>query len=113
MKYQDSKSDPKRKNLLQSLIENFSKDQKLYPESFLKSFIQRCKAPKRFKLLEKSQEKLKKELDLVKFIQSKRIQISATVGLLTPQQMLFADEFSQIVVYESSQYNHTDSSCDG
>ena len=38
--------------------------------------------------------------------------MSATIGLLTPQQRLFADEFSQVLVYESSQYDFSISSDD-
>ena len=39
--------------------------------------------------------------------------MSAIIGLLKPQQRLLADEFSQILVYESSQSDLTDSSDDG
>ena len=41
------------------------------------------------------------------------MQVSAAVGLLSSRQLLFADEFSQVVVYESSQYDHETSSDDG
>ena len=50
----------------------------------------------------------------MKFIESTRLQMSAIMGLLTPQQRLFTDEFSQVLMYESSNYdNQTDSSDDG
>ena len=39
--------------------------------------------------------------------------MSAIVGLLKPQQRLLADEFSQILVYESSNSDLTSSSDDG
>ena len=39
--------------------------------------------------------------------------MSAIVGLLKPQQRLLADEFSQILVHESSQFDLTGSSDDG
>ena len=40
--------------------------------------------------------------------------MSAIVGLLTPQQRLFTDEFSQVLMYESSNYgDQTNSSEDG
>ena len=54
-----------------------------------------------------------KELDLHKFIESKRLLISASVGLLTPQQLLFTDEISQVLVYESSDSEKITSSDDG
>ena len=39
--------------------------------------------------------------------------MSAIIGLLKPQQRLLADEFSQILVNESSDCDLTDSSDDG
>ena len=39
--------------------------------------------------------------------------MSATVGLLSPQQLLFADEFSQVVIHESSNSDIQSSSDDG
>ena len=39
--------------------------------------------------------------------------MSATVGLLTPKQKLITSEFSQVLVHESSHYDHTNSSDDG
>ena len=43
-----------------------------------------------------------------------RMQMSAIMGLLTPQQRLLTDEFSQVLMYESSHYDdQTGSSDDG
>ena len=39
--------------------------------------------------------------------------MSASVGLLTPKQKLITSEFCQVLVHESSQYDHTNSSDDG
>ena len=39
--------------------------------------------------------------------------MSATVGLLTQKQKLITSEFSQVLVHESSHYDHTNSSDDG
>ena len=50
---------------------------------------------------------------MLKFIESKRMLMSGMVGLLTPKQKLFTSEFSQVLVHESSQYDHTNSSDDG
>ena len=63
-KYLTSQHDTKRTNLLQNLIKNFSKDEQFQPVSFFKSILQRFKAPKRHRLFEESQNKLRKELDL-------------------------------------------------
>ena len=50
---------------------------------------------------------------MIKHIQSKRFQQSSSVGLLTPKQKLISAEFSQVLIYESSQYDHSDSTDDG
>ena len=42
-----------------------------------------------------------------------RLQISAIIGLLTPYQRLFVDEFSQVLVYESSNFDEFNTSEDG
>ena len=42
-----------------------------------------------------------------------RLQISALVGLLTPKQLLFTDEFSQLLVHEFSPFDDSNSSDDG
>ena len=54
-----------------------------------------------------------KELDLIKYIESKRFQLSTTVGLLTPKQQLINSEFSQVLIYESSAYDYSNSTDDG
>ena len=77
-------SDAKRKNLLQNLIKNFSLDKPFEGvKVFLGSFYLK-RSKKHSKLLKKAQTKLLKQLDLLKFIKSMRLQMSATVGLLTP-----------------------------
>ena len=82
-------------------------------KGFWYRLIQRYRQPKRHKILEKSQLRITKELDLVKFVQRMRTLISGTMGLLTPQQRLFVDEFSQILVYESSYFDEMSGSDDG
>ena len=42
-----------------------------------------------------------------------RLQISALVGLLTPKQLLFTDEFSQVLLHEFSPFDSSNSSDDG
>ena len=42
-----------------------------------------------------------------------RLQISALVGLLTPKQLLFTDEFSQVLLHEFSPFDASNSSDDG
>ena len=61
----------------------------------------------------KSTKRIEKELDLVKFVKRMRLLISGTLGLLTPQQRLFVDEFSQINVHESSHFDDFSESDDG
>ena len=83
------------------------------PKGFWPRLIERYKQPKRHKLLQKSENRIKKELDLVKFVKRMRLLISGTMGLLTPQQRLFVDEFSQLLVYESSYFEDESGSDDG
>ena len=63
--------------------------------------IDRCRAPKERRLLEKSQTMIEKELDLQKIIHRIRLLVFSTMGTLTAQQSIFADKFSQVVVHES------------
>ena len=111
--YQDQPGDLKRKNLLHNLIKSFSLDEPFRPSSFCKSFYDKCRLPKRYKRFKRAQEKILKELDLLKFIESKRLQMSATVGLLTPKQKLIISEFSQVIIHESSHNDISNSSDDG
>ena len=83
-KYGDDQNDPKKLGLLQNFIKSFNEDIRVKPVSYLMSFVQKIREPKRYKLLKKSQTRLDKELDLQRFIQRMRLQISATMGLLTP-----------------------------
>ena len=64
-------------------------------------------------MFKRSQDKLLKELDLHRFIQNMRLQISALIGLLTPKQLLITDEFSQLLVHEFSPFDYSNSSDDG
>ena len=58
--YVDSHNDPKRQKILSNMIVYFNKIQKLELSSYLKSFIERFRSPKRYKLLEKSETKIEK-----------------------------------------------------
>ena len=80
---------------------------------FLRAIINRFRQPSRHKLLKKSTKRIEKELDLVKFVKRMRLLISGTLGLLSPQQRLFVDEFSQINVHESSCLDDFSESDDG
>ena len=71
-------------------------------EHLLARIIQRCRKPSKHKLLVKSTKRIQKELDLLQFVKRMRLVISGTLGLLTTQQRLFVDEFSQININESS-----------
>ena len=99
--------------MLQNLIRNFGLDEKFEPASFFGRFYQKYKSPKRYKLFGKARSRILKELDLVKYIESKRQLLSTSVGLLTPRQKLITSEFSQVLVYESSQYDYSNSTDDG
>ena len=80
-----NKDDTKRKNLLENSLKDSNVDEKRNPGGFFTRFMQRFKQPKRYKLLEKSHTSIKKELDLVKFVQRMRSLLSGVMGLLTSQ----------------------------
>ena len=63
-KYGDDQNDPKKLGLLQNFIKSFNEDIRVKPVSYLMSFVQKFREPKRYKLLQKSQIRLDKELDL-------------------------------------------------
>ena len=69
--------------------------------------------PKRYNLVKKAESAILKELDLIKYIESKRFQLTTTVGLLTPNQKLVTNEFSQVLIHESSAYDYSNSTDDG
>ena len=69
----DEKNDPKRKKLLHNLIKNFSIDDKFQPVTFLKSFVEKFRYPRRHKMFERAQTKIIRELDLLKFIERQRL----------------------------------------
>ena len=55
----------------------------------------------------KSQSSMKKELDLVKFIQRQRITMASLMALLSGKQKLFVDKMSQMLIRESSNFELT------
>ena len=71
--YLDQPDDPKRKNLLHNLIKTFSVDEHFRTVGFCKSMFEKCRFPKRYKLFKRAQDKIHQELDLLKFIKSKRM----------------------------------------
>ena len=59
-KYDDTPEDPERTRIYQNMINHFSSIQRIEISSYLKSFIERFRSPKRHKLLEKSVIKIDK-----------------------------------------------------
>ena len=60
-------------------------------------------------MLNKSQSRLEKEMDLQKFIHRQRVFITAVLGLLSGRQSAFVDKYSQLVIRESSVTDGTSS----
>ena len=56
--YVDSHDDPKRQRILSNMIIHFNNIHKVEPSSYLKSYIERYRSSKRYKLLEKSEKKI-------------------------------------------------------
>ena len=112
--YGDKSGDAKRNNLIDNIMKDQNLDEKLKPpQNLIMSWFQYCRYPKRYKLIKKSKVRIDQELDLVKFVQRMRSLISGTMGLLKSKQRLFVDEFSQILVYESSFFDQLSGSDDG
>ena len=108
-----SKDRTKRDQLFETIKEDSNIDQTFEKKNLFYRLMQRCRQPSRYKLLEKSTKRIQKELDLVQFVKRMRLLISGTLGLLKPQQRLFADEFSQINIHESSFFDNSSGSDDG
>ena len=68
--------------------------------NFFKSFFDNCRYPKRLRILEEAQIRVDKELDLQKYLSRMRFNLNATMGLLTPNQKMFARQMSRIVINE-------------
>ena len=71
------------------MITYFNNIQRIEISSYLKSFIERFRNPKRHKLLEKSVIKIDQQLDLIRFLRNMRYQMTAVTGLLTKDQRLY------------------------
>ena len=84
--------------ILSNMIAYFSSIEKIEPLSYLKSFIERFRSPKRHKFLEKSVMKVEQELDLVRFLRKMRFQMTAVTGLLTRHQRLYVQRVSPIII---------------
>ena len=76
---------------------------------FFQSILDKYKAPKKYKLLNKFQTQLEKELDLEKIIRRIRLLVFSAMGILTADQSVFVDTMSRMIVRESSDFKETSS----
>lgn len=70
--------------------------------SICRHWFDKCRAPKRHKLLKKSQVLIEKELDLQKIIHRLRLLIFSSIGFLSKEQSVFIDKMSEVVLHEST-----------
>ena len=80
--YTDLPSDPKRRIITKNILTYFNNVKKIEPFSYFKSVLERLKATKRHKILQKSMSKIDKQLDLIRFLRNMRMQTAAIIGLL-------------------------------
>ena len=80
--YTDLPSDPKRRIITKNILAYFRNVKRIEPISYLKSILERIKATKRHKILQKSMSKIDKQLDLIRFMRNMRMQTAAIIGLL-------------------------------
>ena len=78
--------------------------------NFFMSFFDKCRQPKRLRILEEAQVRVDKELDLQKYLDRMRFILNAIMGLLTPNQKLFAKHMSKIVINEEQSSSGASSS---
>ena len=64
-----------------------------------------CRKDKYDKILAKTERKVSKELDLIKFIKRQRIQSYAMLASLETQQQYFIEKLSSMQIWESSDFN--------
>ena len=57
----------------------------------------------------KSNNRIRKEMDLQKFLHRQRFMVTSLLGLLKGRQSIFVDYFSQLLVHESSEMGFTSS----
>ena len=77
--------------------------------SFFQNIVNKFRAPKKYKLLNKFQIQLDKELDLEKIIRRVRLLVFTSMGILTADQSVFVDSMSRMIVRESSDFEKTSS----
>ena len=97
------------KKTLSTLDDDYRVIEKMKSGSWLGSFVSRFREPKRNKLLRKSVTQVDKELDLQKIIHRLRLLLMATLGSLTPEQSVYVDTMSHVVIRESSDLDYTSS----
>ena len=96
----DSKNDPRKKKIAQNITSSMFNIERIKASNFFMSFFDKFRQPKRLRILEEAQVLVDKELDLKKYFDRMRFNLSATMGLLTPSQKLFAKQMSRIVINE-------------
>ena len=96
----DSKNDPQKKKIATNITSSMFDIERIMASNFFMSFFDKCRQPKRLRILEEAQVLVDKELDLKKYFDRMRFNLSATMGLLTPSQKLFAKQMSRIAINE-------------
>ena len=102
-------NDLNQSQLIAKLERDYELSKRVKVPGFFQSILDKYKAPKKYKLLNKFQTQLEKELDLEKIIRRIRLLVFSAMGILTADQSVFVDTMSRMIVRESSDFKETSS----
>ena len=94
--------------LIKKIDHDFQTPKKIVSPSY-RNFCSCKTRDKHQKWLRKSQNKIQKELDILKFFYRQRITMTSLLGLLSGRQKFFVDKISQPLIRESSNFEVTSS----
>ena len=89
---------------------DFNASTKIKLRGWFKIYCNFCcnnRAKQYLELIKRSKSRINKEMDLQKFLYRQRVAMSSLIGLLSRRQALFVDQFSQMVLRESSDAGDT------
>jgi len=102
-------NDLNQSQLIAVLERDYEITKRVQVPSFFQSMLDKYRSPKKYKLLNKFQTQLEKELDLEKIIRRIRLLIFTAMGILTADQFVYVDTMSRMIVRESSDFEETSS----
>ena len=96
------------KKFLEGLLVAEDKIRRPHKKNYLQDLIEKFRAPREQRLLEKSFVRIEKELDLQKILFRLRMLVYNALGTLSSNQSICVDRLSQIVVRETTDEEESD-----